>query len=145
MSKPTWIGDYGPDYETMVRSWGPTVLNFETFGSYQGDHLALLASGDRVGLVVFGYGSCSGCDELEAISPSHWACDDDSCTCDWGPVEELSRRLAGSVHWEDSREALAEWVNSSPENHWWSYDEEIANWLDRELGTTLIEDRGAER
>lgn len=41
-------------------------------GYYQGDYVALVTedigygSGDRWGFLVIGYGSCSGCDELDA-------------------------------------------------------------------------------
>lgn len=130
-SKPAWAGTYGPSYEEIVNSWGYQVEEFETFGSYQGDHLALVKNGAAIGLIVFGYGSCSGCDELEAITPYS---DDEA---DWSPVIEFAEKLRGDIHWEGDRDQLREWVDATPENHWWSYDDEIAKWLNAELGTSL--------
>jgi hypothetical protein len=128
-SKPAWASAY-PTYEEIVDSWGYVVHAFETFGSYQGDHVALIEGEPGVGLIVFGYGSCSGCDELEAIAP--YGEDED-----WQPVIDFAARLREGVHWEPSRGALRDWVNARPENHWWSCDEEIARWLNATLGTSL--------
>lgn len=137
-AKPEWAGEHGTSYEQIVGSWGYDVLEFETFGSYQGDHLALLRRGEEVGLIVFGYGSCSGCDELESIAPSWW---DDDDPGDWRPVIDLSDRLRKSVHWSPSRDDLREWIDATPENHWWSYEDEIARWLNANLATSLrVED-----
>lgn len=123
--QPAWVkGEYGTSYEEIVNSWGYEVLEFETFGQYQGDHLALLRDGDRLGLIVFGYGSCSGCDELQAIEP--WGGGEDD---DWTEVIEFAERLRSEVHWSDSRSDLRDWVNQTPENHWWSYDDEVRRWL----------------
>jgi hypothetical protein len=132
-SKPAWITEY-PSYEQIVNSWGWPVEAFETFGSYQGDHLALLQEGQmRFGLIVFGYGSCSGCDWLEDVAP--W--DDEG---DWQGVIDLSAKLREDIHWERTRADLTAWVDAHPENNWWCYDAEIATWLNRNLGTHLRED-----
>lgn len=90
-----------------------------------------------MGLVIFGYGSCSGCDALEAYQPSHWSCEDGACTCDWTQVIELARSLQESIHWDISRADLGVWVTENPENYWWSYDDDIKSWLDFELDTDL--------
>ena len=131
-NKPAWASEY-VTYEDIVKSWGWRVLNFETFGSYQGDHLALLERPGQVGLIVFGYGSCSGCDELDAITP--WDYDDEPG--DWTPVIDFAAQLRDAVHWEPSRDALRDWIDASPENRWWSYDAEIAAWLNSNLNTSL--------
>ncbi len=36
-------------------------------GDYQGDLFSLFKDGSKYGYLVFGYGSCSGCDTLEAV------------------------------------------------------------------------------
>ena len=131
-NKPAWASEY-VTYKDIVKSWGWTIVHFETFGSYQGDHLALLHRGTETGLMVFGYGSCSGCDELQGVTP--WAHDDEPA--DWSPVINLATRLRDSVHWEPSQDALRRWVDETPENHWWSYNDEIASWLNRTLSTHL--------
>lgn len=133
--RPAWAGEYGPSYEEVVKSWGLTVEHFETFGSYQGDHLAVVSGAEGIGLVVFGYGSCSGCDQLEAITPYG----DDEAD-DWQPVVDLADQLRRDVHFEPTRDALRDWIDTHPESRWWSYDEEVASWLNRTFGSHLRAD-----
>lgn len=137
--KPAWVtGDYGTSYDQLVKSWGHEVIDQDEFGSYQGDLIYLLREGDRHGLLVLGYGSCSGCDELQSVEP--W--DDEG---DWTDVVLLAVRLAGEVHWEPTKGALMDWVNSYPENHWWSYDHSIRKWLnDRGAALPLDSDYASE-
>lgn len=125
-SKPDWIVDY-PDYEQIVRSWGWTIAANKTFGMYQGDEVYVLRDGERCGLVVIGYGSCSGCDELDAVAP--WGDDGD-----WSEVIALSDRLRSEVHWEPSTDDLRRWIDVNPENDWWQFDSEIRDWIVRALG-----------
>lgn len=42
------------------------LLAYEEFGSYQGDYIAILQDGDAIKIYKGNYGSCSGCDWLEA-------------------------------------------------------------------------------
>lgn len=56
---------------------------------YQGDSRVLLADGDRRGFLTFGWGSCSGCDALEACA-------------DRGEQLALRNELWDAVHWEDN-------------------------------------------
>ena len=98
-------------YEGIVESWGYEVVGWETFGDYQGDYFVLLRDGDRWGFVSIGYGSCSGCDALEA------ACED-------GPsvVEALSEELRTSVRWGSAAD-LAEFFSSEvAQRQWWSFE-----------------------
>lgn len=108
-SKPEWVPDpsYDLDYEHMVKAWGWDVLSFDTVGDYQGDHLVLLADGDRRGFCMIGYGSCSGCDALEAARPYDYS---DMPAPDWSDVVALYDQLKASVHWESDGPALAAWI-----------------------------------
>jgi len=54
------------DYKDCLELAGAEVLAYETFGSYQGDWWAKVKFNDREGFVHGYYGSCSGCDTLEA-------------------------------------------------------------------------------
>lgn len=128
--KPAWAGEYGVGYEDIVKSWGYEVLAFETFGSYQGDHLALLRGPMGHGLLVMGYGSCSGCDHLQGIAP--WNDSDD-----WSPVLDFAAQLHNSIEWRPDAERLRDYIDENPEKSWWSYDDAIARWLDANLGTHL--------
>lgn len=56
-----------PSYDGSLAAAGATVHAFQMFGSYQGDWLAKVTLPDgRTGWIKDGYGSCSGCDGLEA-------------------------------------------------------------------------------
>lgn len=107
-SYPSWYG--------IVGSWGYEVVDFSTFGSYQGDHAVLLSDGSRWGWLVIGYGSCSGCDALEAAtdwSEPYW--NDD--------VRALADGTRESVHW-DSASGLADYLESNlQENDWYYYED----------------------
>ena len=137
VERPEWVKGY-PDYGDMVESWGYVVETFKGFGSYTGDYVVLLSRDDgRIGFLVIGYGSCSMCDAMEsALPPYHW--DDDEPSADWRGVVELSEDLRRQIHWEESREALGRWIDGCPpENHWWSFEPRIAEWLNENLGTHL--------
>jgi hypothetical protein len=85
------------DYGSMVHSWGYKVLVMETIGDWQGDYLVLLQDGERYGYVSISYGSCSGCDAMEACGS-------------WDEVRELSRGLKNAIYWRSGQEML-DWFN----------------------------------
>lgn len=57
------VEDYG---DMLSQVTGKKCLAFVMFGSYQGEWVAVLDSGDNVELWKGRYGSCSGCDWIEA-------------------------------------------------------------------------------
>lgn len=70
MSKDGWGLDEFDSYEGLWKSAGLEIVTSETLGSYQGDIVAILRDPDS-GLYAYGhtgYGSCSGCDALQACS-----------------------------------------------------------------------------
>lgn len=46
---------------------GRKLISYNEFGSYQGDWIACLENGDSIELWKGGYGSCSGCDWIQAV------------------------------------------------------------------------------
>ena len=60
--KTEWSLGYAGNLEKR----GYEFLIWETFGSYQGDYLAIARKDGKLGVVVIGYGSCPGCDAIEA-------------------------------------------------------------------------------
>lgn len=143
--KPEWIKDeYGPNYGDIVGSWGLDVLQDESFGSYQGDLVYLLGDGERRGLLIVGYGSCSGCDHLQAITP--WGYDylesDEAEALDWSQVEAFREQLRNDIHWEDSITRLRDWYVQASENKlgdWWLYDDEANNFIRTVLGLQPVD------
>jgi hypothetical protein len=63
-------GEFGwfhvPSYRELIDSFETKVLMEKHDDDYQGDSFYLLTDGERYGILVFGWGSCSGCDGLEA-------------------------------------------------------------------------------
>lgn len=85
--------DYGP----IIDSLGKCVV-YESDGAYQGDSYIMFRDGARFGVLVFGWGSCSGCDSLEACST-------------WEDVEALRESLA--IKWGTPAEIDAYLRNES--------------------------------
>lgn len=83
-----------PDsYDHIAEKFGEVIAD-ATLGAYQGDNLYLLRDGDMWGVLVCGYGSCSGCDALEG-------CEGDE------DVARLVNDLRGDVVWGSRADALA--------------------------------------
>ena len=126
-AKPDWF-DADPSIDGLVASWGYGVVASKTFGSWQGDIAYIFANGDRLGIIVIGYGSCSGCDAFEAATPFG----DDA---DWSQLESLRFEWREAVRWFDSPvEALVALdLASARGSDWWVFDKEIIEWLRHEL------------
>ena len=65
MEKPTKIKvqDYG---DMLAKVFDMTLVAYQTYGSYQGEYLAVLEDNGVYKFYIDSYGSCSGCDWLEA-------------------------------------------------------------------------------
>lgn len=80
---------WGPgDYQPIVNHFGEVLAQVEA-GEWQGDTFALLRKDDRFGLFIFGWGSCSGCDALQACST-------------YEKIDELIEKLRASIKWFDT-------------------------------------------
>lgn len=85
---------YGPgDYQPLIDSFGEVLLQVDD-KDYQGDTRVILKRGDEYGLLIFGWGSCSGCDALQA--------------CDtYQDIENLRARLESVIKWMTAKDLLA--------------------------------------
>jgi hypothetical protein len=95
-------GDYGyledyPSYDEMVRALGDIVVQVDD-DDYQGDSRYLIRSGERFGYVNIGWGSCSGCDALQACTTVK-------------DVQDLFDDIEGSIKWFDSLDEAREWLS----------------------------------
>lgn len=90
-----WSGHcYGPgDYSVILRAIGNIAVQVDD-DDCQGDSRVLYQDGERFGLLLFGWGSCSGCDGLQACSSK-------------AEVEELARGLEAQVKWLPRSEMAA--------------------------------------
>lgn len=104
-------------YDDMVKDWGYEVLVWVEDNDYQGDTHALLRDGERYGYLTFGWGSCSGCDALQA-------CDSQA------QYDELNQDLKNRIHWEADRDAMKDYfINRDWEIQWCWHKAEFKEFL----------------
>lgn len=97
---------WGPcDYQPMLDSMGHDILVQVDQGDYQGDSWLLLRDGERVGYLEFGWGSCSGCDALQAASS-------------YEDLEKLRASIYSGTRWFASAAEALVWFNT----HDWELD-----------------------
>lgn len=89
---------FTPDYSQLTESFGLEEIFTESYGSYQGDTTSVFRDGKRFGYLNFGWGSCSGCDSLQA------------CDKDKGKIEALRDSLFEDIAWHDSKESMISWL-----------------------------------
>jgi thioredoxin-related protein len=104
-----WISDYTP----IVESFGKVVVRVDE-DNYQGDSYVYYHEGDKHGVLVFGWGSCSGCDALQACKSIK-------------DIEELIESLRKNIRWFDSASSLYNWINDK-EYHKTQYHYHVEDW-----------------
>jgi hypothetical protein len=92
------------DYQPMLAEFGEILVQVDDDG-YQGDSRVLYRDGLRFGYLCFGWGSCSGCDALQACDTVQ-------------EVQELMDELRDSIKWFDSAADAMQWI----ETHDWAGD-----------------------
>lgn len=92
------------DYKEILERQGVDIIAFESFGDYQGDYAAIVKKDGKVGFTVIGYGSCSGCDALEALK--------DNYNVNYYPYDENEEPLARN---EEQTEELHKFHNALQE------------------------------
>lgn len=96
---------YAYNYGPIIESLGTVVVQVDD-EDYQGDTRVLLRRGDEEwGHVIIGWGSCSGCDALQACSS-------------WSEVRDLREQIANSVRWFASTREAMDWFT----HHDWGLD-----------------------
>lgn len=106
---------YSLDYADLLRSAGLEIKREEEFGYYQGDLVFLVSDGERTGLLIQGYGSCSGCDALEDAHP--W--DDGG---DFTNLAALRDQMVADVVWpgpDGLLAALEARIADPDRDNWW--------------------------
>lgn len=93
MYKEGWAWDYNP----LIESFGEILLQVDD-NDYHGDSRALLFKDGSYGILIFGWGSCSGCDSLQACSTHE-------------EIAELRDGLESSTKWGSLNETLEYLLN----------------------------------
>ena len=87
------------NYEQLIGSFA-TILAQGSDHDYQGDSIVAVQHHNGLyGLVIFGWGSCSGCDALQACNSI-------------GELAELAEYIEGRTMWFDTFEELVEHVHN---------------------------------
>ena len=102
--KPLSKRDYN-SYNSLIESFEVQVVNENSSDDYQGSSWYLLRDNNRFGYLSFGWGSCSGCDALEACSNVEEAI-------------QLRDELWQSITWFDSSNEARKFFNQ----HDWEAD-----------------------
>lgn len=92
------------DYQPMLDAFGKIVLQIDDI-SYQGDSRVLYDNCGKIGVLIFGWGSCSGCDALQACKSLE-------------DVQELCDELQDSIRWFDNKQSALEYFKT----HDWEGD-----------------------
>lgn len=111
-------------YRDLIDTMGFDVLAEKDFGSYQGDTVVSLRDGERVGILVFGYGSCSGCDEIEGIM-SYGKLDNDKLR----DLTALRDKMAGNIMWSEKGGLRALVDSRDAANNYWLYNDGEAEYV----------------
>ena len=94
-----WYG-----YQPLLSSFGTIAIQIEDHG-WQGDSRILYDEDGSIGFLMFGWGSCSGCDAF-------YACDT------FKEAKKFRDTLCKSIKWFDSKKRALEWFKT----HDWEGD-----------------------
>ncbi len=98
-----------PGYANGFEARGFNILEWQTFGDYQGDYAIIFKRDNEFGFLVLGYGSCSGCDAMEACSSEE-------------EYVDLMHSVINSIYWGTAEETIARITNEFDDNNWYRND-----------------------
>lgn len=93
------------DYQPLLKSFGYEIAVQVDDKDYSGDSRLLLKDGARLGILIFGWGSCSGCDALQRCNS-------------FAEIDELRTELFDQIKWFDSKQEALSYVRG----HDWEGD-----------------------
>ena len=96
-------------YDEIVSIQGEIVKDW-IIGDWQGDYVYLLKNNDWYSLVVVGYGSCSGCDALEACENNE-------------EFELLKQSILNDIRW-GSKQDILDQISDEEINRWYFHESE---------------------
>jgi hypothetical protein len=95
-----------PGYDALLESFELDILVEESDQDYQGDTYTLFRGpNDMYGTLTFGWGSCSGCDSLEACNTKE-------------EVTDLRNHLYEGIQWFTSLDDAKQSVADVPDTEW---------------------------
>jgi len=99
------------NYEIILKEFGKILIQVDD-DDYQGDSRVLLYNDGKYGILIFGFGSCSGCDALQSCQNTD-------------EIDELMQNMYNDIHWFDDLESCKKWVRERDWElqHSWHCDE----------------------
>jgi len=91
-------------YEDLLESYGHKILIKVDQDDYQGDSMVLfynekIDTNQKYGFMVYGWGSCSGCDALEG------------CDSNYKEVQDLADSMEQSITWFESYKDFKRYID----------------------------------
>lgn len=83
------------DYQPMLDAFGEIVVQVDD-NDYSGDSRVLYDENGKIGLLIFGWGSCCGCDALQGCNTLE-------------EVQELCDELQAQIKWFEGKEEALEY------------------------------------
>ena len=85
------------DYTPIIEHLGKVAYRLDETG-YQGDSYVFYKEEDKYGIMIFGWGSCSGCDSLQACNSIQ-------------DIDNLIEEMTGYIRWFKTAKELYDWIN----------------------------------
>lgn len=113
------------DYDPIIKSFGEVLVQVDD-EDYSGDTRVLLRKNDRYGFLIFGWGSCSGCDALQACN-------------NFREVDELIDNLEGGIKWFDTLAEAQLYIANDEEREgsYYCHDKEWKRFKSAALAVTI--------
>lgn len=110
-------------YREALEATGARVIDFQSFGSYQGDFFAIVEYNGTKAVVHGTYGSCSGCDSFEAEFGYSYEEDDTQYKkglADFGfryienamTIDEAIKYSEKEASWDMDAQKMIEWLKN---------------------------------
>lgn len=103
-------------YLRALKAAGFEVIDYEQFGSYQGDLLVFVKLNQKYGFIIEQYGSCGGCDVFEAEvkteNPEALRLFGERYFDDVRSYDEALKYVSRHAHWDQEAKQMVEWVES---------------------------------
>lgn len=108
---------YGPgNYYPMLENFDAEIVISVDDRDYQGDSYLLYRRGDTYGVLIFGWGSCSGCDALQACET-------------YEQLDQLMNGLYESIQWDSLENTLRYFENHDWEGDYTWHSNECRQWV----------------
>jgi hypothetical protein len=110
------------DYLPLLESMGQILVKVDDH-DYSGDSRVLYKDGDKYGILIFGWGSCSGCDALQG-------CDS------FEEIEQLRTKLFNDIRWfakEEVLNRLEDLEYWKTQSIYWCDDEKMESFLQQSI------------